>query len=277
MIYFLTALYYEAEDIISHYRMKKVMEASKFQVFKGENELLVVSGTSGIKAVVAATYLLNNFKYNEDDIFVNVGICGAVNSDFSEGEIILCNKLIDSFSKKAFYPDILFRHSFNEGTLESFACTVGKDTKQNIDADIVDEEGTFVYEAVSMFLKPHNIHVIKIVSDILSPGSVTPAKIKDIMAGSLPEIYHWLEGRTSVELQHEDVISAEEYGMLNVLVEKMKLTTAMNRELEKLSRQYKIRNGHIIDVISEYTKYQCKSKNEGKKSFGELRYKLMEL
>lgn len=230
MIYFLTALYYEAKDIISHYKMKKVMKSTRFQVFKGDNELVIISGTSSVKAVVAATYLLNCFEYNEDDIFVNLGICGSVTNNFCKGEAFLCNKLINSYSKRTFYPDMLFEHPFKEAALESFSQVVDKDMRQNINADIVDQEGAFV-----------------------------------------------LEDRTKVRFENKDVITEEEYDVLKILSEKIKLTCAMNIQLEKLSRQYKIRNGHVDDIIKKYTKLQCQSKNEGKRIFGQLKAKLMEL
>lgn len=276
MTYFLTALYYEAKDIISHYNMKKAIEARKFQVFKGENEILVISGTGGIKAIVAATYLLNCFGYKENDIFINLGICGAAKNHFDIYETILCNKLIDGFSRRTFYPDMLFKHPFKEGSLQSFKGAAG-DEMSEISADIIDEEGAFVYQAVSMFLKPHNIHIIKIVSDILNPASVTPEKIEKLMEKKMPEIYAWLENRTTAKIEINNVISIEEYKILSVLSKRMKLTTAMNMELEKLSKQYKVRNGHIIDIIREFAKIQCKSKNEGKRAFGELKRRLMEL
>lgn len=277
MIYFLTALYYEAKDIIEHYKMKKVMEATKFQVFKGENELLVISGTSSIKAVVAATYLLSSFEYNENDIFVNVGICGAAPEKSRRGDIFLCSKLIDNFSKRAFYPDMLFKHPFKEGTLESFSEVVDGAVKHNVGVHIVDQEGAFAYEAAAMFLKPENIYIIKIVSDVLNPGSVTPQLVENLMADNMPKVYAWLEERTKLKFADEDVMSQEEYKILKALCHKMKLTSAMNSELGKLSRQYKIRNGHIIDLINEYRNFQCESKIEGKKAFGELKEKLMEL
>lgn len=277
MIYFLTALYYEAKDIISHYKMKKVIKSTRFQVFKGNNELLIISGTSPMKAVVAATYLLNCFEYNEDDIFVNLGTCGSVTNNFCKGEVFLCNKLINSYSKRTFYPDMLFEHHFKEAALESFSQVIDKDIRQNINADIVDEEGAFVYEAASMFLKPHNIHIIKIVSDILNPGSVKADEIEELMLDNMPKIYAWLEDRTKVKFQNKDIITKEECDVLRILSEKVKLTCAMNIQLEKLSRQYKIRNGHVIDIIKKYTKLQCQSKNEGKRIFGQLKTTLMEL
>lgn len=278
MVYFLTALYYEAKDIIEHYKMKRVMKITKFQVFKGKNELLIISGTSGLKAAVATTYLLDHFEYDENDILVNIGICGAAKKGVFKGEIFLCNKLIDNISKKAFYPDMLFKHPFSEGTLESFSEVESCDIDDNIEADIVDQEGAFVYETASMFLKPQNIHIIKIVSDILNPDFATPQSIDQLVKDKMPRVYEWLDERIKVQIQAGDnIISLEESYTLKTLSENMKLTSAMNVELKKLSKQYKIRNGYIFNVINEYRNSKCKSKSEGKKIFGELKEKLMEL
>lgn len=277
MTYFLTALYYEAESIISQYKMKKVMEAAKFQAFKGQDEVLVISGIGALKSVVAATYLLDFFKYKENDIFINIGVCGGNREGCAEGDVFLCNKLIDSYNNKTFYPDILFKHPFKEGTLESFSETADSETVKNIKFDVADQEGTFVYEAVSMFLKPHNIHIIKIVSDILNPEEVTPEKIKKLMEGNLPQIYSWVEKRENIEAEEEEVINKEEKGILMLLSENLHLTSAMNRELFKLSKQYKVRNGKFMDIINEYTEIKCQAKNEGKRIFGQIKNRLMEL
>lgn len=276
MTYFLTALYYEAEDIIAHYKMKKVMEAAKFQVFKGENEVLIISGTDALKAVVAATYVMDMIKYSENDIFINIGICGAYRN-FSEGEVVLCNKLVDSFAKRSFYPDMIFKHPFREGTLESFPEIIYSGKAVNIEADIVDQEGAFVYETAAMFLKPHNIHIIKIVSDLLKPDTVTPQKIKMLIAKSMPEIYAWLELRSNVKIENRQIIDDDEAVFLRLISKKLHLTAAMNIDFEKLSKQYKVRNGHIIDALKEYAGLKCESKNEGKKIFGQIRNRLMEL
>lgn len=276
MVYFLTALYYEAKDIIEHYKMKKIMEVTKFQVFKGENELLIISGVGGLKAIVSATYLLTNFKYKENDIFVNVGICGASKDKASIGEVFLCNKLIDNFSKKAFYPDMLFKHPFREGTLQSFPKIINGTVDESIQSDIVDQEGAFLYQTVSMFLKPQNIYTIKIVSDNLNTNSVTPKLIESLMADNMPKVYCWLEERTKLNFYNKDIISIEEYKILQDLCENMKFTFSMSIQLKKLFKQYKIRKGYIIDVINKYRNYECKSKIEGKKIFGELKERLME-
>ncbi|WP_234122053.1 5'-methylthioadenosine/S-adenosylhomocysteine nucleosidase family protein [Clostridium hydrogenum] len=277
MTYFLTALYYEAKGIISHYKMKKVVEAIKFQVFKGDNEMLIIAGTGGIKAVVATAYLLNCFGYKENDMLINLGICGAVKNNFDIGEVVLCNKLIDDFSNRSFYPDILFKHPFKEGSLQSLKGVMGQANKEQIEGDIIDEEGAFVYQVASMFLKPHNIHIIKIVSDVLNPTSVTKEKIQSLMEMKMPQIFNWLENRTAVKTEVSNIISLDEYKLLSVLTTKMKLTTAMNMELEKLFKQYKVRNGHVMDVVRGFAKIQCESKNEGKRVFGELKQRLMEL
>lgn len=62
---------------------------------------------------------------------------------------------------------MLFKHPFREGSLKSFPEVIYSDKTVNIEADIADQEGPFVYETAAMFLKPHNIHIIKIVSDLL--------------------------------------------------------------------------------------------------------------
>ncbi|WP_373899773.1 hypothetical protein ACER0A_000865 [Haloimpatiens sp. FM7315] len=277
MVYFLTALYCEGKDIIEHYKMKKIMEATKFQVFKGEDEILAISGTSAVNAIAATTYLLTKFKYGENDIFVNVGLSGCFKEEVTKGSVFLCNKLINGFSKRAFYPDMLFRHPFKEGSLESFAKIVDKSEKLRNETDMVDMEGAFFYEAASMFISPQNIYVIKIVSDNLNPRSVTKELVYNLMKQNMPKVYAWLRDRREFKVYSKEILNSKENKILENLSYNLRLTTTMKYQLKKLCKQYKIRNGQVVSKVREYSLLKCKSKIEGKRAFGELKEKLMEL
>jgi nucleoside phosphorylase len=273
MIYFLTAMYYEAEPIISYYKMKKVMEAKKFQVFKAIDKLLIISGVGSLKASVAVTYILNSFNYKEDDIFINIGICGAVNENLCEGQVIMCNKVLDSYANKTLYPDMLLKHPFSEGTLHSFP----KAVMEKVEGDIVDMEGAFFFQTAVMFLKPHNIHIIKIVSDFLKPESVNSNNIKSLLKRSMPEVLLWIDSISEEKYDKKNIFTSDEVCILDLLVQNLKLTTSMKIELSKLCKHYKLRNRQLLEKLKSYAEFKCKSKMEGKKIFGQLRQELMEL
>ena len=70
MIYFSTAIYYEAPIIENN--MKKLTEVSQFQVFKGDNASLIISGLAELLLL-----LLRHLCYVEGfgKDFVNISVC----------------------------------------------------------------------------------------------------------------------------------------------------------------------------------------------------------
>ena len=57
-------------------------------MFKNEEITLIITGSGIMQGAIAVTYVLGNLDIGEEDIFVNLGICGAVKDSFSIGDII---------------------------------------------------------------------------------------------------------------------------------------------------------------------------------------------
>ncbi|OUM88647.1 MAG: hypothetical protein BAA01_03170 [Bacillus thermozeamaize] len=218
MIFISTALYHEAKPLIQHFRLKKATLSSpppgRMQLFTGspsslgQEVLLVVGGTGPLAAAVATTYALTAARVSERDFFLNIGICGTVRKDWPRGEAVLCHKIIHHDTGRAYFPDVLIRHPFREGVLETFSHPVtaametdGKSTGEatrNIAGkstgtiagetpppaghvpagDVVDMEGAGCFEAAAAFLPPHRMLFVKVISDHLDaalPNRPDPA------------------------------------------------------------------------------------------------------
>ncbi len=142
MILISTALYHEAKPLIQHFRLKKAilpsLQPGRIQLFTGhpsspDREIwLVVGGTGPLAAAVATTYALTaalthlhgyagNKPSQNGPLFLNIGICGAVRKDWPRGEAVLCHKIIHHDTGRAYFPDVLIRHPFREGVLETFS------------------------------------------------------------------------------------------------------------------------------------------------------------
>ena len=202
MILISTALYHEAKPLIQHFRLKKATlpppQPGRIQLFTGnpssmeQDVWLVVGGTGPLAAAVAVTYALTTARVSERDFFLNIGICGAVREDLARGEAVLCHKIIHHDTGRAYFPDVLIRHPFREGVLETFSRPVtatgpagetphggetprprGNVPAENVPAkdvpagDVVDMEGAGCFEAAAAFLPPHRMLFIKVVSDHL--------------------------------------------------------------------------------------------------------------
>ncbi|MCY6484934.1 hypothetical protein OW763_11330 [Clostridium aestuarii] len=277
MIYITTAMYCEAKPFISYLGLKKDMKSTKFQVFKNDEVVLIISGVGIVSSAVAVSHLLTKYKDEVCNLFFNIGICGVKDENIKTGSIFLCHKIICHDTKRNFYPDILFRHHFNEGVLETFSTVVNNEMKQEIEGDLVDMEGAGAYQAACMFLQPHQIHCIKIVSDLLDGENLTQSKVSEVIQGSVEDIYAWIKIRKDAWCPDIKVLNEEEEILLNKIRENFKLTTSMDYKLKRLAKQYKIRSKNLVDVMKPLCTIECKSKNEGKRYFAKLKEQFMEL
>jgi len=273
MIFLITAFYHEAKPFIKYFKLKN-FQCSKFEIFSNNNFILIISGEGFIKSAIATTFLLSKFKTVDKDIALNVGICGAKKKDFSKGDVILCHKIINHHSQKAFYPDILVNHQMKEGILESFLIPVKKNNlKGEIEGDIIDMEGAGFFESASVFLPPHNIHCIKIVYDFLDYKKIEKEEVSELIEKNIPIIENFINSLLELNIRvYEKPINEEK---LKDIIEKLKnslhLTVSMTYELEKYLKSYIIRKGDIPKEISEFFYIDVKNKKERKDYFEKLK------
>ena len=76
MIYIVTALKPEAQAFVDFYKLKK-SKLGNYTAFIDNNITLIVSGIGVVNARLATQTLINHFDITDDDIYLNIGICGA--------------------------------------------------------------------------------------------------------------------------------------------------------------------------------------------------------
>ena len=140
----------EAKPLIKYFNLKK--SNNKFNIYENENISLIISGQGKLNSAVATTYLLSTRNIQN---IINFGIAGS--SEFKIGEIFLINKINDKY-----FPDILYSHPFSESEIICFDEVVSSGNYK-----LVDMESEGFFKACVKFLKSHQIHLIKLVSDNL--------------------------------------------------------------------------------------------------------------
>lgn len=277
MIYVAAALTAEAKPLITYFKLKRDNEIKKYQVFKNEEIILIITGSGMMQGAIGTTYLLSSLNIREEDIFVNLGICGAVKEIFQVGDIVLCNKITNNGNGKSFYPDMLFRHKFKEGTLESFFHVVDKSMESEIKGELVDMEGAGIYEAASLFFSQYQINIIKIVSDYLDTTGITVEKVTHIVESGILSIDEWLNERKKFNVSDKEIFTLNEKDIMNMVEKNLRLTESMHYEFMELMKYHKLKNKNIKDVISKYSKIEIKDKREGKINFEKIRKEIIEL
>ena len=109
----------------------------------------MITGTGSMKAAVAITYLCTLYPPQKSDIFMNTGVCGALQEDWQG--LFLVHKITGAASGRSYYPDILYEHPFDEGEVTSF---LEVQTKNTAKGQLADMEAEGLWHGASLFFAP---------------------------------------------------------------------------------------------------------------------------
>jgi len=309
VIYVTVALFAEAKPIVDRFRLKKtaIQPAGKFQTFAGDGMALVVGGTGALAAAVATAALLSARPPEEGDVFLNIGLCGAVDPGLEVRQAILAHKIVHRETGRAYYPDVLVRHPFREAVVETVPRVVRRVPART--ADAVDMEAAGCFEAASAFLPPHRLAFVKIVSDRVEVGDgevehggpcdgsadrraavggngMTAERVAELVEACLDDLEDWLfqwavsgktalDGRPTVDGAESRPPSAppdrDEEQLVALVGDRLRLTETMRCELRRLVRHYRLRTGRLPTWLLDRTDPPPNSKQEVKARFEQIR------
>lgn len=276
MIFICTSMYIEALPIIRELKLKKDINLSKYQVFKNDDIVLIITGVGKINGAIGVTYLLTQYKLSSFDFLINIGICGTTNKDIGIGEIFLCNKIIENDTKKNFYPypDVLFKHPFKENTIKTCSSVVDKEDL-TFQGKLIDMESSGIFEAGIRFLKSYQLFFIKIVSDYLDKDFIDREIILKLIENKSLEILNWIMYIKNNFSYNTKILSNDEDNIIKSLINNLNLSCTMGNRLKQILTYYKLQHGDFKTILDEYIKMNCNSKNDGKGYFENLKKKLI--
>lgn len=255
MVTIYCALYAEAQYLIQHYELKKASVSRHFQVFVNAERSMrvVITGVGKTNAAVAVTEISTMDLPSKEDLMVNYGSCagepmkksGTQSCDggavLPVGSIIMINKLTDVESGRTFYPDMIYRHPFAEGEVETsvhaYAAEAGgrdgvptrtdaagenvqdKEMKRGeaagqsvcdesmAQAEITgwivhDMEAAALYEAGNFFYGPHQMMFLKVVTDH-GNDEIDKERFAQIMQTAGAPVAEFLDGMLMIVQQDE--------------------------------------------------------------------------
>lgn len=267
MIYIACALYAEAAPWIKALKLKKNTAASKFQIFEGEGACLVVTGTGVMNAAVALTYLCTMHMPGKNDIFMNIGVCGADESCGAVGSLYLLHKITGAASGRSYYPDILYAHPFLEGEVTSFFSV----QEEIPEGQLADMEAEGLWYAASTFFAPDKMLFFKYISDF-GKGSVTRENVRYLSSGAAAAVRPWLK---ETFLQEEDLnaerkLSEKILKQADRVIVHFRATEAMRGQL--LSHIYYscLCGRDVSPLLETAISEPCRSKKDGMARFRAL-------
>lgn len=171
MLYMVIALKSEAQAFVDKYKLKKE-KLIGFSTFVGSDITIIVCGIGIANAKEATLCLVKNYKLNNDDIFVNVGICAA-DKKYNIGQLLEIGSIEYN------------NHTYVYNNLkESITCLNEEATDDKY--KIVDMESFGFYDALKDH--KHNFYIFKVVSDHFEPSKVTKDSTKKLIFNVIDDI-----------------------------------------------------------------------------------------
>lgn len=297
MIYIFTALYCEAHVLIEHFHLKKVLENARFQQFVSESGhmLLTISGVGEIAAAVCVSSVCTKRPPERGDFLLNIGTCAGT---AKQGSIFLIHKMTEYATGKTFYPDILYRHGFQEAALITGMQVISGPDRQDqegiLRVCLYDMEAAAVYQAGVYFFGPHQMIFLKMISDCGEHSKQSGEFIRQLMEMHEEELGAFMEQLLQIK-QHlrykQQSAAASQSGSTDQKkqaeysenwIDQLCADLHCSKAMCNLLRQY-IRYAALAGI--DYSKavremYQdhrlpCKDKREGKQRFEEFKHRLL--
>ena len=164
MIHIFTALYPEAKPLIQALSLKKRAAQTHYQQFLSEEGdlSLTITGVGPLQAAAVTASVLTDFDAGASDQLLSLGTAAALTA--CPAFMYHVNKITEAVTMRDFYPDMLLNTGLPEASLITGAKLYTKQ-ESGYAADLYDMEAAAVYQAASMFLGPHQMNFLRIVTD----------------------------------------------------------------------------------------------------------------
>lgn len=187
MIGIVTALKCEAGPLIRYFGLNKNPWKREFPIFRSRDMILIISGTGKIRSAAAIAYLLKQITEPQKGVYLNIGICGAMNRE-RIGELYYIKKVTDAETGRSYFPAIELHPPFPEAVLT----TVNRPPTQPLPADetftLVDMEAAGFFETASRLLPGGQRFCLKIVSDHLENTRLSRSFVSGLIEQNLPKV-----------------------------------------------------------------------------------------
>lgn len=261
MVYVFCAFYGECSGLIKHYNLKKRQTDKyyRFDVFENENQpvRIILTGQGSVMAAAAVSGAASFFGIKAEDAIINVGICAG---DYEPGQVFICNKITEEATGRTFYPDMILRSSLPERELVTAPVVIRKSIHEYVNKDsydmvLYDMEAAAIYQAANLYVGPHRMGFVKVVSDNGDIEGLTPDFIKGLMAGAVDEIASYVD--MFVTDTHDMCRAEESTQFTNQLCKDLHCSKVMENQVRQLIKYLSLEG-------TDYMTYINKLYNEGR-------------
>lgn len=261
MVYVFCAFYGECSGLIKHYNLKKRQTDKyyRFDVFENENQpvRIILTGQGSVMAAAAVSGAASFFGIKAEDAIINVGTCAG---DYEPGQVFICNKITEEATGRTFYPDMILRSTLPERELVTAPVVIRKSIHEYANKDshnmaLYDMEAAAIYQAANLYMGPHRMGFVKVVSDNGDIEGLTPDFIKGLMAEAVDEIASYVD--IFVADTHDMCRAEESTQFTNQLCKDLHCSKVMENQVRQLIKYLSLEG-------TDYMTYINKLYNEGR-------------
>lgn len=277
MVYIFCAFYGECSDLIKHYNLKKRQSDKHYRFDVFENEVspvkIIITGQGAVLAASAVSGAVSYFGIDGKDAIINIGTCAG---NYEVGSVFLCNKITEYVTGRTFYPDMLIKSSI----IECEIVTVSVPVKENDIAlgKLYDMEASAIYQAANIYVGPHKMGFVKVVSDNGNYDNLTPDMVKTIMADATGVIVQYVDDFVEVEGKVEALSRSLDATYVNQLCADLHCSKSMENQVEQLIKYLSLEGTDYktyIDGLYQEGRIPTHDKKNGKVCLDEIKGALL--
>lgn len=282
MVYVFCAFYGECSGLIKHYNLKKRQTDKyyRFDVFENENQpvRIILTGQGSVMAAAALSGAASFFGIKAEDAIINVGTCAG---DYEPGQVFICNKITEEATGRTFYPDMILRSGMPERELVTAPVVIRKSIHEYANKDshnmaLYDMEAAAIYQAANLYVGPHRMGFVKVVSDNGDIEGLTPDFIKGLMAGAVDEIASYVD--MFVTDTHDMCRAEESTQFTNQLCEDLHCSKVMENQVRQLIKYLSLEGTDYMTYINKLYdegRLPAHDKKNGKVCLDEIKRELL--
>lgn len=282
MVYVFCAFYGECSGLIKHYNLKKCQTDKyyRFDVFENENQpvRIILTGQGSVMAAAAVSGAASFFGIKAEDAIINVGTCAG---DYEPGQVFICNKITEEATGRTFYPDMILRSGLPERELVTVPVVIRKSiheyvNKNSYDMVLYDMEAAAIYQAANLYVGPHRMGFVKVVSDNGDIEGLTPDFIKKLMAEAVDEIASYVD--MFVADTHDMCRAEESTQFTNQLCKDLHCSKVMENQVRQLIKYLSLEGTDYMTYINKLYdegRLPAHDKKNGKVCLDEIKRELL--
>ena len=282
MVYVFCAFYGECSGLIKHYNLKKRQTDKyyRFDVFENENQpvRIILTGQGSVMAAAALSGAASFFGIKAEDAIINVGTCAG---NYEPGQVFICNKITEEATGRTFYPDMILRSNLPERELVTAPVVIRKSIHEYANKDshnmaLYDMEAAAIYQAANLYVGPHRMGFVKVVSDNGDIEGLTPDFIKGLMAEAVDEIASYVD--RFVADTHDMCRAEESTQFTNQLCKDLHCSKVMENQVRQLIKYLSLEGTDYMTYINKLYdegRLPAHDKKNGKVCLDEIKRELL--